>query len=104
VNSSSDSRKTKIAAAISPGAANGKVYATETYRMVANSPCLSCHQVPSLMPNPGKYPALSLAPDRLRPDWAQRWIASRRSLAASQNGRLRSSGKGTGLFEVALTV
>jgi len=63
-----------------------QVYTTDAYRMVANSPCLSCHQVPSISPNPSKYPPLSLAPERLRPDWAQRWIASPQRLLIYAEG------------------
>ena len=66
--------------------ASSGVYATDAYRMVAGSPCLSCHQVPSISPNPSKYPSLSLAAERLRPDWAQRWIASPQRLLIYAEG------------------
>jgi len=51
-------------------------YATDAYRMLANSPCLSCHQVPSLSSRASKYPSLGLSAERLRPDWMLRWLAS----------------------------
>ena len=66
--------------------ASSGVYATDAYRMVAGSPCLSCHQVPSISPNPSKYPSLSLAAERLRPDWTQRWIASPQRLLIYAEG------------------
>lgn len=52
-----------------------RAYASDAFRMLANSPCLACHQVPGVN-GPSKYPSLGIAPERLRPDWSLRWIAS----------------------------
>jgi mono/diheme cytochrome c family protein len=53
------------------------LYSTDAYRLLANYElCLNCHQVGSLEPKTLLGPSLMLSPERLRPDWTQRWIAS----------------------------
>jgi mono/diheme cytochrome c family protein len=54
-----------------------EVYSTDAYRLLANySLCLNCHQVGSLDPKLPIGPALTLAQDRLRPEFTRLWIAS----------------------------
>jgi mono/diheme cytochrome c family protein len=52
-----------------------RAYASDAFRMLANSPCLACHQVPGVN-GPSKYPSMGIAPERLRPDWTLRWLAN----------------------------
>jgi mono/diheme cytochrome c family protein len=55
------------------------VYAVDAYRLVANyNTCLGCHQVGDRKPNnlAAQGPLLSLAAERLRPGWTERWIAN----------------------------
>jgi cbb3-type cytochrome oxidase cytochrome c subunit len=52
-----------------------RAYASDAFRMLANSVCLTCHQVPGVN-GPSKYPSLGLASERLRPDWMLRWLAN----------------------------
>lgn len=58
-----------------------EAYVVDAYRLVgmAGSDCLTCHQVGDLQPKGGKGnaqgPPLSLAHQRLRPEWTERWIA-----------------------------
>lgn len=56
---------------------DANLYETDGYRLLANyNLCLKCHQVGSYDPAEKIGPSLNLAPERLRPDWLQRWIAS----------------------------
>jgi cbb3-type cytochrome oxidase cytochrome c subunit len=52
-------------------------YATDAYRLLAapTTPCMSCHEVANRS-RPGVGPPLELTPDRLRPDWLERWLAN----------------------------
>jgi hypothetical protein len=53
------------------------VYASDAYHLLANlNLCLKCHEVSNLPAAENIGPSLNLTPDRLRPDWTQRWIAS----------------------------
>ena len=56
-----------------------EAYAADAWRLVANRKlCLQCHQVGDRQAsNPETQgPPLSLAADRLRPDWVYRWVAT----------------------------
>jgi hypothetical protein len=56
-----------------------EAYAVDAFRLVAGegkSICLSCHAVGKIEPKDRKGPDLSLAWQRLRPEWTERWIAN----------------------------
>jgi mono/diheme cytochrome c family protein len=62
-------------------------YAGDAYRLLANyKRCLNCHQVGPQAPTQPIGPSLELAPDRLRADWALRWIASPQRLLIYPDG------------------
>jgi hypothetical protein len=67
--------------------ADQEAYAADAYRLVANyKRCLNCHQVGPQTPTQHVGPSLELAPDRLRPDWTLRWIASPQRLLIYPDG------------------
>jgi mono/diheme cytochrome c family protein len=52
-------------------------YAIDAYRLLGNyNLCLKCHPVGRLDVDEAIGPRLDLVPERLRPEWTQRWIAS----------------------------
>jgi len=55
-----------------------EAYAADAYRLLTsyNTPCLSCHQVGSFPPKAAQGPPLTLAAERLRPEWMLRWLAN----------------------------
>jgi mono/diheme cytochrome c family protein len=64
-----------------------ETYAADAYRLVANyKRCLNCHQVGPQAPTQRVGPSLELAPERLRPDWLLRWIASPQRLLIYPDG------------------
>jgi mono/diheme cytochrome c family protein len=66
----------------------GDAYAGDAYRLVANENiCLNCHQVGTLTPKQLLGPPLALAPERLRPDWSLRWIASPQRMMVYPQGK-----------------
>jgi mono/diheme cytochrome c family protein len=67
---------------------NQEVYAGDAYRLLANyNRCLNCHQVGPQAPTQSIGPSLELAPERLRPDWTLRWIASPQRLLIYPDGQ-----------------
>jgi mono/diheme cytochrome c family protein len=67
--------------------ASEEAYAGDAYRLLANyKRCLNCHQVGPQVPTQPVGPPLELAPDRLRADWALRWIASPQRLLIYPDG------------------
>jgi hypothetical protein len=64
-----------------------QAYASDGYRLLANyTRCLNCHKVGPQRVTQPIGPPLELAPDRLRPDWLQRWIASPQRLLIYPEG------------------
>jgi mono/diheme cytochrome c family protein len=64
-----------------------QAYASDAYRLLANyNRCLNCHKVGPQRVTQPIGPPLELAPDRLRPDWLQRWIASPQRLLIYPEG------------------
>ncbi len=54
-----------------------QVYATDAFRMMSDrNMCLTCHNVGHVTSEAPKAPPLALASMRVRPDWAERWIAA----------------------------
>jgi mono/diheme cytochrome c family protein len=67
--------------------ADQEAYAADAYRLLANyNRCLNCHQVGPQSPTQPIGPPLELAPERLRPDWTLRWIASPQRLLIYPDG------------------
>ena len=57
--------------------AKGRTYTEDAFHLLTNKDlCMKCHQVGNLPIQGPVGPPLALAPERLRPDWMQRWIAS----------------------------
>jgi hypothetical protein len=68
--------------------ADQEAYAGDAYRLLANyNRCLNCHQVGPQAPTQPIGPPLDLAPERLRPDWTLRWIASPQRLLIYPDGQ-----------------
>jgi hypothetical protein len=68
--------------------ADREAYAGDAYRLLANyNRCLNCHQVGPQAPTQPIGPPLELAPERLRPDWTLRWIASPQRLLIYPDGQ-----------------
>jgi cytochrome c2 len=64
-----------------------QAYASDAYRLLANyNRCLNCHKVGPQRVTQPIGPPLELAPERLRPDWLQRWIASPQRLLIYPEG------------------
>ena len=64
-----------------------RAYASDAYRLLANYDlCLNCHQVGTTEPKQAMGPVLTLAEERLRPDWTLRWIASPQRLLIYPKG------------------
>ena len=56
------------------------VYATEAYRLMLqtgqNGTCVRCHQIGNILADENKAPNLERSFERLRPQWALRWISN----------------------------
>jgi mono/diheme cytochrome c family protein len=63
------------------------VYATDAWRLLADrNSCISCHPLGRIAPSNNVGPSLVYAPERLRPDWTQRWIANPQRLLIYKSG------------------
>jgi mono/diheme cytochrome c family protein len=69
--------KDKTLEALEKDWSSSEAYVLAGFRTVVNQ-CNKCHQVGSLQAQQvdGRGPSLNLSAQRLRPDWAQRWISN----------------------------
>ena len=55
---------------------DSEIYSRDAFKLLTNKDlCRTCHNIGNIPSTGAKGPNLTLAADRLRPEWAEKWIA-----------------------------